>query len=102
MKLLTKIRKADFPKKTELWLNAELPQDEKMQIIRDMILSLPKGYYKVHDREYGNNIVDKVWEIYGWMPSLFIDEVMMLGMQALYPNKIYATFTLGLDVVEIK
>jgi hypothetical protein len=36
------------------------------------------------------------------MPSMFVDEKMMLGLQNLYPKKVYASFTLGLDAVEIK
>ena len=101
MKLITRIRKADHHKKTELWNSADMLRDEAEQLVRDMILSLP-GDYKIHDRQYGTNLVDKVYETYGLFPSLFVNEKMMLGMQALYPEKVYASFTLGLDVVSIK
>jgi hypothetical protein len=67
-----------------------------------MVLSLPKGHYKLHDRQYGTNLIDKMWEMYGWMPSMLVSESMMLGLQALYPEKVYASFTLGLDAIEIK
>jgi hypothetical protein len=101
MKLLTKIKKADFSKKTKIWQDLDLSYDEYVQLVREMILSLP-GYYKIHDRQYGTNLVDKLYENYGWMPSMFVDEKMMLGLQNLYPKKVYASFTLGLDAVEIK
>ena len=102
MKLITKIKKAERAEKTEIFLSLELSNDEQCQLIRDMVLSLPKGYYKLHDRQYGENLIDKIWEIYGWMPSMLISESTLLGLQALYPNKIYASFTLGLDAIEIK
>lgn len=101
-RLLAKILKADFKKKTDLWYKADLSKEEQLSLVREMILTLPKGYYKVHSREYGNNIVDAIWEKYGWMPSMLVNESMMLGMQALYPDRVYASFTLGLDAVEIK
>lgn len=102
MKLITKLRKADFQKKTEIFQAADLTVEERNQLMRDIVLSMPKGYYKLHDRNYGTNLVDAVFEVYGLMPSMFVDESLMLGLQALYPKKIYASFTLGLDVVEIK
>ena len=102
MKLLTKIRKADTTRKTEIWQSLDLSNDERDQLIRDMVLSLPAGYYKLHDRKYGTNIVDTMWEIYGWMPSMLVSEATLLGLQALYPNRVYASFTLGLDAIEIK
>jgi hypothetical protein len=102
MKLLTKIRKADPIRKTEIWQSLNLSNDERDQLIRDMVLSLPKGAYKIHDRQYGTNLVDKIYEIYGWMPSMLVSESTMLGLQALYPNRVYASFTLGLDAIEIK
>ena len=102
MKLITKIRKADFPEKTNLWLSADLGQEEATQLLHEMILSLPKGGYKLHDREYGTNLIDAIWGMYGMIPSLRIDEATMLGMQVLYPARVYASFTLGLDAIKIK
>jgi hypothetical protein len=102
MKLLTKIKKANTTQKTEIWQSLELSNEERNQIINDMVLSLPKGSYKLHDRQYGTNLIDKMWEIYGWMPSMLVHESTLLGLQVLYPNKIYASFTLGLDAIEIK
>jgi hypothetical protein len=101
MKLITKIRKADFSKKTDLWHAADLTREEGERLVEEMILTLP-GYYKIHDRQYGTNLVDKVYEVYGWMPAMLVSERMMLGMQVKYPKKVYASFTLGLDTVEIK
>ena len=101
MKLITKIKKAEFTKKSEIWNNADLSRAEGDEFVREMILSLP-GHYKIHSREYGTNLVDKVYEVYGWMPSMLVNESMVLGLQALYPNKVYASFTLGLDAVEVK
>lgn len=102
-KIIAKIRKADDPqKKTELWQSLDLPRKDLEEIARKMVLSLPAGYYKLHDRKYGTNIVDKMYDIYGWMPSMLVSESMMLGLQALYPKKVYASFTLGLDAIEIK
>jgi len=102
MKLLTKIKKADTLKKTAIWQSLELSNDERDQLVRDMVLSLPKGCYKLHDRQYVTNLIDKMWEVYGWMPSMLVSESTMLGLQALYPNRVYASFTLGLDAIEIK
>jgi hypothetical protein len=101
MKLITKLRKADQSKKTQIWQDADLSRDEALQLVREMILSLP-GCYKLHDRQYGTNLVDTVYDAYGWMPSMFVDEPMLLGLQALYREKVYASFTLGLDAIEIK
>lgn len=101
MKLITKIKKAEHTKKSEIWNNAELTRAEGDELVREMILSLP-GHYKIHGREYGTNLVDTVFEVYGWMPSMLVNEAMLLGLQALYPKKVYASFTLGLDVVEVK
>ena len=101
MKLITKIRKADASKKTEIWQKAELMKWEAEEIVKEMVLSLP-GQYKLHDRQYGTNLVDTVYEVYGWMPSMFVSESMVLGLQAMFPEKVYATFTLGLDSIEIK
>jgi hypothetical protein len=100
MKLITKIRKADITKKTKIWQEADLTSWAAEDLVKEMILSLP-GQYKLHDREYGTNLVDKVFEVYGWMPSMFVDEKMLLGLQAVRPEKVYASFTLGLDAIEI-
>jgi hypothetical protein len=102
MKLINKIKKADFQKKTSLWQNAELSRDQAELLVAEMILNLPKGCYSLHNRKYGNNIVDAVYESYGWMPAMFVSQPMMLGLQATHPDKVYATFTLGLDAIEIK
>lgn len=101
MKLITKLRKADFAKKTAIWQHADLRSWEVEELVIEMILSLP-GHYKIHDRQYGTNLVDKIYEVYGWMPSMFVSEQLLLGMAALYPEKVYASFTLGLDAVEVK
>lgn len=103
MKIITKIRKAkDHQKKTDIWHSSNLSREESEQLVREMVLSLPSGYYKLHDRQYGTNIVDAIYDEYGWMPSMFVNEPMMLGLQALYPEKVYASFTHGLDAIEIK
>jgi hypothetical protein len=101
--LLAKLRRAkDAQKKAKIWHDADLSGDEVDQVVRAMVLSLPKIPYKLHDREYGTNLVDAVYETYGWMPSMFVSESMMLGLQALYPDKVYASFTHNLDAVELK
>ena len=101
MKLITKIRKADFLKKSEIFQDADLSREEAKELVRDMILSLP-GYYSIHRRGLGENLVDTVYDVYGWMPSMFVSEEMLLGMQALDEKRVYASFTLGLDAVQIK
>ena len=102
-KLITKIKKAkDASEKTKIWEDADLLRDESEKLVSDMILSLPKGHYKLHDRTYGTNIQDKIYELYGLMPSVFVNERIMLGLQVLYPEKVYASFTLGLDAIQIK
>lgn len=103
MKLITKIKNAnDINKKSAIWQGADLSKDEYTNLVMDMVLSLPKGHYKLHDRKYGTNLVDKIYDIYGWMPSMFVSESMLLGLQALYPHRVYASFTLGLDAIELK
>ena len=102
MKLITKIKKANSQtEKTDIFQNADLSRQETIELVRDMIFSTPKGYYKLHGREYGTNLVDIIYEMYGWMPSMFVDKPMMLGLQVLYPKKVYASFTHGLDAIEI-
>lgn len=101
MKLITKIKKADISKKATLWHDANMTLEQSTQLVRDMVLSL-HGCYKINSREYGDNLVDKVHDIYGWVPSMWVDERLLMGMTVLYPKKVYASFTLGLDVVEIK
>lgn len=101
MKLITKLRKADFSKKTQLWLDADLLCWQAEDLVKEMILSLP-GYYRVVGRDTCANLVDKIYETYGWMPSMFVSENLLRGMAVQYPGKIYVAFTHGLDVVEVK
>ena len=101
--LIARIKRAnDARKKTSIWQDADLSRPEGEQVVREMILLLPAGYYKIHDRQYGANLVDVVYDAYGWMPSMLVSESMLLGLQALYPERVYASFTHGLDAVEIK
>jgi len=102
MKLINKIRKADATKKSAIWHDADLTKDESRQLVSEMVLLIPKGHYRLHGRDYGTNLVDTVYDLYGWMPSMFVDEAMMLGLQCMHPDRVYASFTLGLDVIEIK
>jgi hypothetical protein len=102
MKLINRIRKAGANRKTRLWIDADLSKNDARVLVAEMVLSAPVGHYKLHDRTCGMNLVDAIYDMYGWMPSMFVDEPMMLGLQALHPDKIYASFTLGLDVIEIK
>jgi hypothetical protein len=102
VKLINKIKKADFSRKTRLWMDADMTADEARALVADMVLAVPVGHYKLHDREYGTNLVDAVYAIYGWMPSMLIDAPMILGLACLHPDRVYASFTLGLDAIEIK
>jgi hypothetical protein len=103
MRLLKKLQRAtDHSKKTKLWLDADLSGPDAHDLVVEMVLSLPAGHYRLHGRDYGVNLIDVVYDTYGWMPSMMIDERMMLGLQVLRPEKIYASFTLGLDAVEVK
>ena len=102
MKFITKLRKTkDYHKKTDLWIDMDLYGEERLSIIRDMVLSMPKGSYHLNNREYGDNLVDEVYKVYGWMPSMLIDESLIMGMTILYPKKIYASFTHNLDIITI-
>lgn len=101
MLLINKLKKADFTRKTELWHDANMTCCEANELVKEMVLSLPKGTYRLHGRNYGTNLVDAIYEAYGWMPSMLVDEPMILGLQVLHRKKIYASFTLGLDVVVI-
>lgn len=101
--LIKKIKNAKTMQgKADAWYEADLTSDGYNKLVQDMILSLPEGYYKLHDRTYGNNIQDKIYELYGNNPSISVNESMMLGLQAKYPGKVYATFTHDLDAIEIK
>lgn len=102
MKTITKIRKAKD--KVAAWNDAVeyMTEQEKRNLLMEMVLSLPKGYYRLRSREYSQNIIDVVWDIYGWIPAILINESILLGAQCLYPKRIYASFTLGLDAIEIK
>ena len=102
MKLITKLKKAPAEKKTKIWQDADMARWEAEELVKEMILALPPGHYKLRDREYGANLVDKIWEEYGWMPSMFVSERILLGLQTLYPKKVAVSFTLGLDAVEVK
>ena len=101
-KLIKRIRRADTIRKTSIWHDADLSSADAEEIVRAMVLSVPKGCYRLHARDYGTNLVDTVYDMYGWMPSMFVDESMMLGLQATHPENVYASFTLGLDAIEIK
>ena len=102
-KLLTKLsRTQDVTKKAHIWTDANLDREQLDLLVKDMVLSLPAGYYKLHGREYGTNLVDTIYEKYGWMPSMLVSESTLLGLQALHPEKVYASFTHGLDAIEIK
>lgn len=101
-KLLTKLRKADtLETKTQIWLDANLSREEQEALVREMILTMPKGTYRLHERS-GINLVDIIWEMYGWMPSMLISQAMLLGMQSVNEKKIYVSFTHGLDIIQIK
>ena|SRR5690606_20948836 len=103
MKLITKLRKADsLTKKTQIWLEANLNCAEQLELVKEMILTVPKGSYHLYERRYGTNLVDTIWEMYGWIPSLLIKESMLLGMQAVNEKKIYVSFTHDLDIIQIK
>lgn len=101
MKTLTKLRKADSLKKTEIWQALDMNRQDAENLVKEMIMSVP-GYYKIHSREYGTNLIDTIYETYGWMPSMLISERLLLGMQVMNPKKVYASFTLGLDAIEIR
>jgi hypothetical protein len=103
MKLITKIRKAkNNQQKTDILLDANLMEWEYDELTKEMVLSLPKGGYKLHSREYGTNLRDAIYDLYGWMPSILVSEEMLLGLEVVYPKKVHASFTLGIDKIEIK
>ena len=103
MKLITKLRKADtFEKKTQIWLDANLSHEEQEALVKEMILTVPKGTYRLYERKYGINLIDTIWEMYGWMPSMLISQSMLLGMQVVNEKKIYVSFTHDLDIIQIK
>jgi len=101
--LINKIGKAeDSGKKTKIFEKANLTKEEAQHLVRNMVLTVPKGHYKLHGREYGTNLVDTIYNMYGWMPSMHVSESMLLGLQATHPEKVYASFTHGLDAIQIK
>lgn len=101
-KALRKIRAAkDFNKKNAIFLSMTFSEREREQIVLEMVKTLPAGYYKLHGREYGTNLIDTAWTIYGPYLSIQITERIMLGLQTLYPKKFIVSFTLGLDAIQI-
>jgi hypothetical protein len=100
-RLITRLRKAgSLTKKTQIWLDADLSRAEELELVKEMILSLPKGSYRLYDGT--NNLIDTIWEMYGLMPSMLISQSMLLGMQSVNEKKIYVSFTHGLDIIQIK
>jgi len=97
MKLITKLRKADPGKKSQIWEKAfmDMSREQAESLVKEMILSLP-GYYRLQ------NLVDQMHETYGFMPSMFVSEPLLRGMAINMPGRVYAAFTHGLDCVEIK
>jgi hypothetical protein len=103
MKLINKIRKAEAGQaKTDLWLDADLSVDQSRELVMEMILSLPKGCYRLYSKEYGNNLCDAVYDHYGFFPSMMITETFCRGLNVMNEKKFYAAFTLGMDAIEIK
>jgi len=102
MRLMHKIKRASWTRKTEIWHDAALSLPDARDLVAEMVLSLPAGCYRLHGRDYGTNLIDAIYDTYGWIPSLHVDEKMLRGLQVLHPDKIYASFTLGLDVIEVK
>lgn len=102
MKLITKLRKADTLKKNQIWYDADLSRSEAEELVKEMILTVPKGSYHLYERRYGTNLIDTIWEMYGWMPSMLISQSMLLGMYAINEKKIYVSFTHDLDIIQIK
>lgn len=78
-----------------------MTRDQAEEIVIEMILSLP-GYYRVDGRDTCANLVDTICETYGWMPSMLVSKPLLRGMAVKYPKRVYVTFTLGLDAVEVK
>jgi len=101
MKLITKLQKASAERKTDIWYDANLSLADETAILTAMILSLP-GSYKLHSHEYGTNLRDAIYDIYGSIPSYLISEELLLGLTAIMPERVQASFTLGLDKIEIK
>ena len=99
-RLITKLRRANTFEKNQIWLNANLNREEQLELVKEMILTVPKGTYHLYDSP--NNLVDTVWEIYGWMPSMLISQPMLLGMMTVNEKRIYVSFTHGLDIIQIK
>lgn len=102
MKLITKLRKADILKKNQIWQDTDLSRLEAEELVKEMILTVPKGSYHLYERRYGTNLIDTIWEMYGWMPSMLISQSMLLGMQAIDEKRIYVSFTHDLDIIQIK
>lgn len=99
---LNKIKKAkDRDKKTSIYYEFLNDGGDGNKLLQEMVLSLPAGSYKLHSREYGTNIMDEIFNIYGTMPSYLIKEPLLLGLTAVKPEKIHATFTHDMDKIEI-
>jgi hypothetical protein len=91
----------DRDKKTDLYYQFLDSGHDPDDLVREMVLSLPPGYYKFHGREYGTNIVDEIFKTYGTMPSHHLKEAHLLGLTATRPEKIQAGFTHDMDSVII-
>lgn len=98
--LLTKLKKSK--NKDETWYEFELSKPDAEDFVIKIILSLPKGDYKLNDDRYGTSIRDVIYKLYGNWPSMLVNQNMLLGLQAKYPNKVSASFTHDLDKITIK
>lgn len=103
--ILNKLKKAEHSgskkTKTDIWYDANLSLKNEKKLLMRMILSVP-GDYKLHSREYGNNLIDKIYDLYGRIPSLLINEELLLGMAQIYPQRVFVSFTHDMDKITIK
>ncbi len=72
-------------------------------LLNHMILTLPSGTYLLHTRgRAAPHIGDVIMEKYGVYAGIAVDERVLRGLAALYPERISVSFTHGLEEISIK
>jgi len=100
--LMSKLKRAkDHGKKDKIFYDANLSKEDSDRLVMAMITTVPKGQYKLHSREYGVNIRDVIYDMYGNMPSNILSESVLLGASIRYPKKVRATFTHDMDKLTV-
>lgn len=99
-KMLAKIRRASASKKDAIYLSC-YGKDRQM-LLEEAILRLPKKTYTLDiESKAAQPITKVIQEMYGVMASVDVTEKLIRGLSVIYPSKIQANLTLGLQEIHI-